>query len=251
MRPLTAIIYRESKIRATNYVFVFWDLLFPLLYMLVFGVGINAALGAPAGLPGVTYNEFFLAGILAMASFAIASNTSWSFFLDRDNGIFFEMLTYPMSRSQYLLGKVIFNVCISVVQAALTLAAGRYLLGLRIQWSRLPLLLLVMAVGTAGWFFFYAIFALRIRQNDLFNSITSVFYFVFMFASSMFYPLDPLPAWLRFASWLNPITWEIDWLRFTSIGLGHVSSLIWEAGAFTLFALGCFLYAVRCLQRQE
>src|SRR5256885_10631388 len=65
----------------------------------------------------VNYNEFFLAGILAMASFAIASNTSWSFFLDRDNGIFYEMLTYPMSRSEYLLGKVIFNVLISIGQA--------------------------------------------------------------------------------------------------------------------------------------
>ena len=45
-----------------------------------------------------------------MASFGIASNTAWSFFLDRDNGIYYEMLTYPMSRAQYLLGKVLFNV---------------------------------------------------------------------------------------------------------------------------------------------
>ncbi len=251
MRPLTAIIYRESKIRATNYIFVFWDLLFPLLYMLVFGVGINSALGAPVGLGGVTYNEFFLAGILAMASFAIASNTSWSFFLDRDNGIFFEMLTYPMSRSEYLLGKVIFNVVIAVMQAVLTLIAGSLLLGIRVHWAKLPLLLFAMALGTAGWFFFYAIFALRIRQNDLFNSITSVFYFVFMFASSMFYPLDPLPAWLRTAALLNPITWEIDWLRYSSIGIGNLHALLLEALAFLVFAAASFLYAVRCLQRQE
>ena len=51
-----------------------------------------------------------------------------------------------------------------------------------------------VVVGTAGWFFFYAIFALRIRRNDAFNTVTSIFYFVFLFASSMFYPLEPLPA---------------------------------------------------------
>jgi len=112
MNAISAVVYREAKIRATNFTFIFWDLFFPLLYMLVFGVGINTALGAPTGLGNVNYNEFFLGGILAMASFAIASNTSWSFFLDRDNGIFYEMLTYPMSRSEYLLGKVIFNVLI-------------------------------------------------------------------------------------------------------------------------------------------
>jgi len=251
MSPLSAVVYREAKIRATNFTFIFWDLFFPLLYMLVFGVGINTALGAPTGLGNVNYNEFFLAGILAMASFAIASNTSWSFFLDRDNGIFYEMLTYPMSRSEYLLGKVIFNVCIAVVQAALTLAVGRLLLGIRVDWQKLPLLLAGMAIGTAGWFFFYTIFALRIKRNDIFNSVTSVFYFAFMFASSMFYPLEPLPAWFRRTALLNPITWEIDWLRFTSIRLGNFHVILLEGAAFVAFALACFVYAVRCLQRQE
>ena len=251
MSALSAVVYREAKIRATNFTFIFWDLFFPLLYMLVFGVGVNLALGTPVGLGGVDYNSFFLAGILAMASFAIASNTSWSFFLDRDNGIFYEMLTYPMSRSEYLLGKVIFNVFISILQAAITLAVGRIVLGIRVHWQQLPLLLLGMGIGTAGWFFFYAIFALRIRRNDVFNSVTSVFYFVFMFASSMFYPLDPLPAWFRWLARANPITWEIDWLRYTSIGLGNLQLILLEGALFSVFALVCFAYAVRCLQKQE
>src|SRR5437867_9424846 len=186
MSALSAVVYREAKIRATNFTFIFWDLFFPLLYMLVFGVGINTALGAPTGLGNVNYNEFFLAGILAMASFAIASNTSWSFFLDRDNGIFYEMLTYPMSRSQYLLGKVLFNVLVAVLQTAITVLLAGVLLAVPIHVSRWPLLAAAMIVGTAGWFFFYAIFALRIRRNDAFNTVTSIFYFVFLFASSMF-----------------------------------------------------------------
>ena len=251
MSALSAVVYREARIRATNITFIFWDLLYPLLYMLVFGVGVNAALGAPAGLPGVDYNEFFLAGVLAMASFAIASNTSWSFFLDRDNGIFYEMLTYPMSRAEYLLGKVIFNVFISVVQAVLTLLVGRFLLGVRVLWQVLPQLLLGMTLGTAGWFFFYAIFALRTRRNDVFNAVTSVFYFFFLFASSMFYPLGPLPVWFRRIALANPITWQIDWLRHFSIGTENLQGVLWEGAAFLIFATLSFLYAVRCLQEQE
>ena len=50
----------------------------------------TASMGFTAGLAGVDYNAFFLAGVLGMASFGIASNTAWSFFMDRDNGIFFE-----------------------------------------------------------------------------------------------------------------------------------------------------------------
>ena len=251
MSALTAVVYRESKIRMTNLTFIFWDLFFPLLYMLVFGVGVNAALGAPVGMGRLNYNEFFMPGILAMASFAIASNTSWSFFLDRDNGIFYEMLTYPMSRSEYLLGKVIFNVFIALLQAAITLAAGSLLLGIRVSWPQLPMLLAGMAVGTAGWFFFYSIFALSTRRNDVFNSITSLCYFVFMFASSMFYPLEPLPSWLRAIALANPITWQIDWLRYSAVGIGTLRSVLQEGTAFFIFALACFAYAVRCLQEQE
>jgi len=105
MTAINAMFYREAKIRATNLIFIFWDVFYPLSYMLVFGVGVNAALGSPLASQGVDYNAFFLASVLGMASFGIASNTSWSFFLDRDNGIFFEMLTYPLSRSAYMLGQ--------------------------------------------------------------------------------------------------------------------------------------------------
>lgn len=251
MNAFYAIIYREAKIRATNVTFLFWDLVFPILYMLVFGVGVNSTIGSSTSLGGASYNEFFLAGVLAMASFTIASNTSWTFFLDRDNGIFYEMLTYPISRSEYLLGKVIFNLFIALWQAALTLITGRLLLGIRVHWESLPLLLLGMVVGTAGWFFFYAIFALKTRRNDVFNAVTSVFYFVFMFASSMFYPLEPLPAWFRATALINPITWQIDWMRYTSIGTGTLHTVLLEGALFVVFAVISFVFAVRALRQQE
>src|SRR5215831_17759451 len=171
-RALEAVLFREAKIRATNWTFIFWDLLYPLGYLLVFGLGMNASLGFTSELTGLDYNAFFLAGVLGMASFGIASNTSWSFFLDRDNGIFYEMLTYPLSRSQYLIGKVLFNELVSLVQALLTVALAAALLDVPIRAEGAPLLLAATIVGTAGWFFFYAIFALRIRRNDAFNTVT-------------------------------------------------------------------------------
>ena len=250
MGPVGAILYREGKIRATNTAFIFWDMFYPLFYLLVFGVGVNAALGAPPLGAGINYNSFFLAGVLGMASFGIAANSSWSFFLDRDNGIFYEMLTYPMRRSQYLLGKMLFNVCIGVVQTIITLTIGCLLLKIHLQWKLLPILAATTLGGTAGWFFFYSVFALRIRRNDLFNSVTSVFYFIFLFASSMFYPLDPLPKWFRVTALANPVTWEVDLFRYSSIGLGVPKQLVFEAIGFALFALASFAYAVRSLRDQ-
>jgi ABC-2 type transport system permease protein len=249
--PLAAVMYREGKIRSTNVTFIFWDLLYPLGYLLVFGVGINHALAFAVPASAADYNAFFLAGVLGMASFGIAANTSWSFFLDRDNGIFYEMLTYPLSRSQYLLGKVLFNVVVAVAQAAVTITLARLILGVHVRLDLLPLLAVAVVIGTAGWFFFYAIFALWIRRNDAFNTVTSIFYFVFLFASSMFYPLEPLPRVFRWIAYANPITWHVDVLRFATIGAGRGVVIAVEGAAFVAFMLAAFVCALWVLQRQE
>lgn len=251
MTAINAMLYREAKIRATNLMFIFWDVFYPLGYMLVFGVGVNAALGSPLAPERVNYNAFFLASVLGMASFGIASNTSWSFFLDRDNGIFFEMLTYPLSRSAYMLGKVLFTLVVCLVQTIITVLLAAVTFHIHLRWERMPLAFLVMIAGTAGWFFFYSIFALSTRRNDIFNTVTSILYFVFLFASNLFYPLEPLPRWFRGAALANPITWQIDCLRWVTIGLGNTHRVAMESTGFILFAVVCFLSAARCLQRQE
>ena len=248
MSALSAVMYREGKIRATNALFIFWDVVYPLGYLLVFGVGMNDALGF-ARLT-TNYHAFFLAGVLGMAGFGIASNTAWSFFMDRDNGIFFEMLTYPISRAEYLLGKVLFNVAIGVVQAAVTIVLARAFLDVAIRPEGLPLLAASVVIGTAGWFFFYAIFALAIRRNDAFNTVTSIFYFVFLFASSMFYPLEPLPAAFRAAARANPVTWHVDVMRYATIGAGDPRLIAIEAAGFVAFTLVSFLVALAVLRRE-
>src|SRR3990172_11721962 len=115
--------------------------------------------GTQFPLVGVDYNSFFLAGVLGMASFGIAANTSWSFFLDRDNGMFEEMLTYPLSRSTYLVGKVLFNVAVAVVQALVTVTLAALVLGVPLRPAGALLLVAGIVLGTAGWFFFFAIFS--------------------------------------------------------------------------------------------
>jgi ABC-2 type transport system permease protein len=145
---------------------------------------------------------------------------------------------------------VLFNVGVALMQAVVTVAVAAALLGVPIRWSGVPLFVLAVAGGTAGWFFFYATFALLIRRNDAFNTVTSIFYFVFLFASSMFYPVEPLPAWLRVAALANPITWHVDVLRYATVGLGDASMIAVEAAAFVVFSAAFFALAIRFLGRQ-
>ena len=246
-----AIMAREGKIRVTNLLFIFWDLFYPLGYLLVFGVGINASLGFTTGDLNVDYNAFFLAGVLSMASFGIASNTSWSFFMDRDNGIFYEMLTYPMSRSQYLLGKVLFNVFVAVLQAAITILLAAALLGVPLRIAYWPLLALAMMSARRAGSSSTRSSRCAIRRNDAFNTVTSIFYFVFLFASSMFYPLEPLPFAFQAAAYANPITWQVDVLRYLTIGVGDPAVIAIESAAFLAFTAVTFAIAGHALRNQE
>jgi hypothetical protein len=63
--------------------------------------------------------------------------------------------------------------------------------------------------------------------------------------------LEPLPKWFRVAASMNPITWQIDWFRYTSIGLGNGRKIMLEGLAFLVFVGASFLFASRALQRQE
>ena len=251
MSAFGAVVYREARIRATNLLFIFWDVCYPLGYLLVFGVGVSGALGFTAPGMQMDYNAFFLAGVLAMASFGIAANTSWSFFLDRDSGMYYEMLTYPISRGAFLVAKVLFNVAVAVVQSFVTVLLAALLLDVPLRYDLLPILVAAVVFGTAGWFFFYATFALWIRRNDAYNTVTSIFYFVFLFVSSMFYPLDALPEGLRLVGYANPVTWHTDVLRFATVGLGDARLVAAEAAAFLVFSVASFVVALRVLQRQE
>jgi ABC-2 type transport system permease protein len=237
MKSITAVIYRESLLRTTSMTWLFFDLFMPLIYLLIFGIGFDRALGDGIVAEGtlIPYNEFFLGGILAMTSFGIGLNTSYGFFMDRDNGIFYEHLTYPMTRGEFLLGKVLFNCILATLASVIALGLGSLLLDIPISLYYLPLVFVGIIIGTAGWFFFLMIFALRIRRNDMYNTIINLLYFILLFASSLFYPLDLLPAWLRTAALINPVTWQADFLRYFTIGVGNAEQVLLQSLYFLIF----------------
>lgn len=248
MKMILAVMYREFRIRTTSMIWLFYDLLIPLLYLLIFGIALNRTIGEGIPLYGtvVSYNAFFLAGVLSMASFGIALNTAYGFFVDRDNGIFYELLTYPMTRPQFLVGKILFNCLLALLQAAITILFAALLLDIPLQWGRAGMLFTAVILPTAGWFFLLSSFALRIKRNDMFNTFINLTYFVLMFASSIFYPLEGMPGWLRTTALLNPLTWHTDILRFATVGSN--SPVLLEAIAFFGFLLASFYFALRTLR---
>jgi ABC-2 type transport system permease protein len=251
MKGILAVLYREYRFRRTNLTFLFWDVFVPIAYLLIFGYGFQQSLGGSFvdTTSNADYASFFLAGILTMTSFSIAMNTSWRFFTERENGIFYEVLTYPISRQELVIGKILFNILLSVAGSYLAIACGILVLGIQIKPELTLWTVLGLCIGTAGWFFFFTILALRIRRIDVFNTVTSICYIIMMFTSSLFYPLEHLPQWFRFVARLNPMTWQTDILRYSTLGTGEPWLLIWEGLAYLAFTCVCFGGALQALNR--
>ena len=251
MTGVAGVIYRDWRQRITNVGFVFWDLLVPVAYLILFGTGFDRALARSFVVDGreLEYTAYLLPGVIAMTGFSVAMNTAWGFFMDKDSGIFYELLTYPITRGQLLIGKVCFNVFLSLIGALLSIALGVAALDITVRWELLPLTALVIIATTAGWFFLLSIFAIRLQRMDSFNTVTSAAYIFLMFLSSMFYPLAGLPAWFRWVARINPMTWQVDMLRFSLLGTGAATEIVLESVAFLAFALICLALAVRALDR--
>lgn len=251
MTGISAVFYRDYRQRMTNLGFVFWDLFVPLAYLVLFGLGFERLIGGEIELGGarLDYTEFFLPGVLAMVTFTVAMNTSWGFFMDKDSGIFFELLTYPITRPELLVGKIGFNVLLAAIGSLLAILLGVLAMGADIRLATLPLTAGIVIVSTAAWFFFFAVFAIRLRRMDAFNTVTSAAYILLMFLSTMFYPLAGLPQWFRIIASANPITWQVDLLRFSLLDVGEPARLAVEGVALVAFAGVCLAFAVRALNR--
>ena len=140
MNAIAAVFYRDYRQRITNAAFLVWDLMIPLTYLLLFGLGFDRLIGGGVALGGqqVGYTAFLLPGILAMVTFYVALNTSWGFFMDKDSGIFFELLTFPITRGQLLIGKIVFNVLVSLIGSLLAILVALFAMGVEIRLDLLP-----------------------------------------------------------------------------------------------------------------
>ena len=67
----------------------------------------------------------------------------------------------------------------------------------------------------------------------------------------MFYPLEPLPTWFRVVALANPVTWQVDLLRYSTIGTGDPWLVAVETACFGLFSLAALGYAIRCLRSSD
>ncbi len=184
----------------------------PALWMLVFGEVFTRVRAIPTG--KFRYIDFMAPGILAQSVLFIAIFYGIAIIWERDLGIVHKFLASPTPRTALVLGKAL-SAGIRAVSQAVIIYALSLLLGVRLSWSPLSILgiIIVIVIGAALFSTFSLIIACIVKTRERFMGIGQVLTMPLFFASNAIYPISIMPEWLKVIALVNPLTYEVDALR--------------------------------------
>jgi ABC-2 type transport system permease protein len=255
MRDVYAVItlaYRDLMKLLRDPARLISSLLFPLFFITILGGSLQSGFG---GASNFDYIAFVFTGVFAQTLFQSAALGVISLIDDRENDFSQEVFVSPISRYSIILGKIIGETLVALVQAVGVLAFG-FFAGVRFSFAQL------LGLGWTGVVtcLFGAAFGVIILSN-LNNRRTAdqVFPYIMLpqfFLAGVFNPIQRLPGVLDFLSRISPLRYAVDLTRdvfyvgrsdsVAAVIQGPVYNLTLMSAGFLLFlVIGTFLFVRR------
>ena len=211
LRDTWTIFQRSMILSLRNPAWVIIGLMQPILYLALFGpllLKLTSIPGFPAGdawrvlVPGLLVQLGIFGG--AFVGFAIISE--WR------EGVIDRMMVTPAARSTLILGRVLRDVVVLVVQALILILAAM-LFGLRVPFQ--AVVLAVALVGMLGASFSALSYAmgLILKSEDAFAPLINTLALPIMLLSGILLPMTLAPIWLQRVSDISPFKHMVDGLR--------------------------------------
>jgi ABC-2 type transport system permease protein len=191
----------------------------PLLFLIVFGSGLTASLGAglTSQLGNVSYVRFLFPGIVAMAVLFTAVFSAISIVWDREFGFLREVLAAPISRVAVVLGKAFGGSTVAMFQGAILLILAP-ILGVSLDPLLVLKLLCLMFLTALALTSMGILIAARLQSMEAFQMIMNFLIMPMFFLSGAFFPLRGLPAWMSVITRFDPVAYGVDPMRRLLLG---------------------------------
>ena len=180
----------------------------PFMWLLLVGNGYNAIAREEGGVP---YQAFVFPGIVVMAALFGAMLTAIATVYDREFGMLRLMLASPAGVPAVLTGRAVAAALVGLAQGAIVLACAP--LVLPVSARALGLAFGALALASAVSAMLGLLLAARLRSVENFAGVINVVLFPLLFVSGALYPTQGMPALLRAAARLNPVTYQVDLMR--------------------------------------
>jgi len=184
-------------------------LLQPILWVVLFGVGMGSLLGATTPGGDDFYVTFMLPGIIALTALggAIGGGSEWLY--ERLQGIVKEYLVAPIPRLSILMGNALSAMTKSLLQSIVIMIVG-VLIGAKLSDN--PLGWIGGLVLVAGYGLGFSGIAIAVASKT--DSPGGYHMLIFMLNLPLpLYPLETMPTWMEVAARINPTTYVVTGMR--------------------------------------
>lgn len=187
----------------------------PLLWLFVLGTGLSRVVEPGTG--GLDFRTFLFPGVLATSVMFTAVFSGVSVVWDREFGFLREMLVAPVSRVSIMAGKCLGGAIVATSQA-LVLVAMAGLAGVPYHPVMLVELVAILLLASLAITAFGLLLGARVANIQSVMPVIQTVITPMMFLSGALYPTAGLPAWLSFATKLNPLTYAVQPMRHVVFG---------------------------------
>jgi ABC-2 type transport system permease protein len=216
----------------------------PLLYLLVLGFGLGPVFErAGQG----SYLQFVAPGVIGMSILFSSIFSGIGLLWDRQFGFLKETLVAPVPRLHIMVGRTLGGATVSTLQGLLVLIVC-LVAGFRpTHPSLLPLALVYMALICIVFAALGTVIGSTLQNMQGFQLIMNFLVMPIFFLSGALFPLSNLPTALTIATRVDPLTYGIDGLRHSLIGLATFSTAtnvgVLSIVAASFLALGAYSFS--------
>lgn len=216
----------------------------PLLYLLVLGFGLGPVF-QKAG--GGSYLQFMAPGIIGMSVLFTSVFSGIALLWDRQFGFLKETLVAPVPRIRIMIGRTLGGATVAIIQGLLILVVC-LIVGFRpANFLSIPLGLGFMVMVAIVFAALGTTIGSTLQDMQGMQLIMNFLVLPLFFLSGALFPLNNLPKALAFVTSLDPLSYGVDGLRVTLIGVGHfgalVDALVLAALAVALLCLGAWRFS--------
>jgi len=159
------------------------------------------------------YIDFLLPGILAMSLmnaglFGLANEMVSR----REKGVLRRLKLTPMPLSQFIGAGIVNQLLVTIVQAILLIAVGRFVFGVEVVGS-MPALLVVVLIGAVCFTTIGFVIASFSKTAEAAATLGNIIGMPMMFLGGVFFPVDNVPEWVKPLIKILPLKYLADSLR--------------------------------------
>ncbi len=214
------------------------------LYIFAFGYALGSAIPV---MGGTSYIQFMLPGLVMMQVILHAYiNPAYSLYSSRDDRYIEDPLTTPMRYSTMVIAYVLGGMCRGMFMGLVI--AGVTMILFRIWIFDIPMFILFLLLTSATLASIGVMLGQWAKNIEDVGNVMSYVLSPLLFLGGVFFSIDIIPAeFIRWLSWLDPLTYVVDGFRYAMIGYERTNPYYCLI-AIVISLLLCFIASLKVFE---